>query len=179
MKLMCDSLILSHLQFGITCWGFESNRLFKLQKRTLRIMTNSKYDAHTEPFFKDLKVLQLDGIFYIQWMKLLYKFTNNTLPKYCHSLFRYNRKIYEIETRTNSQLHIFPTRTHSAENALRHHIPKLICVMFGPIVCVWIMINYDEIDWGCFFFLLLCLNCANLHEPCCNWLQINTMHINR
>ena len=25
MKLMYDSLILSHLQFGITCWGFEWN----------------------------------------------------------------------------------------------------------------------------------------------------------
>ena len=40
MKLMCDSLELSHLQFGITCWGFEWERIFKLQKRALRIMTN-------------------------------------------------------------------------------------------------------------------------------------------
>ena len=68
MKLMYDSLILSYLQFGITCWGFECNRLFKLQKRALRIMTNSKYNAHTEPLVKDLKLLKLDGIFDIQCM---------------------------------------------------------------------------------------------------------------
>ena len=39
MKLMHDSLILSHLQFGITNWGFEWDRISKSQKRTLRIMT--------------------------------------------------------------------------------------------------------------------------------------------
>ena len=49
MKLMYDSLILSHLQFGITNWGFEWDRISKLQKRALRIMTNSRYNAHTEP----------------------------------------------------------------------------------------------------------------------------------
>ena len=32
MKLMYDSLILSHLQFGITNWGFEWERISKLQK---------------------------------------------------------------------------------------------------------------------------------------------------
>ena len=123
---MYDSLIHSHLQFGITCWGFECNRLFKLQKRALRIMTNSKYNAHTEPLFKDLKLLKLDGIFYIQCMKFFYKFTNNTLPKYFHSLFIYNPDIYEIMTRNHNQLHLFATRRYSAEHVLRHHIPKLI-----------------------------------------------------
>ena len=89
-------------------------------------MTNSKYNAHTEPLFKDLKLLKLDGIFDNQRMKLFYKFTNNTIPKYFRSLFIYNRDIYEIETRNNNQLHLFATRTHSAEQVLWHHIPKLI-----------------------------------------------------
>ena len=62
-------------------------------------MTNIKYNAHTEPLFKDLKLLKLDGIFDIQCMKFFYKFTNKTLPKYFHSLFIYNRDIYEIVTR--------------------------------------------------------------------------------
>ena len=98
MKLMYESLILSQLQFGITCWGFECNRLFKLQKRALRNMTTSKYNAHAEPLFKDLKLLKLDGIFDIQCVKCFFKFRNNTLPKYFHSLFEYNCEIYEIET---------------------------------------------------------------------------------
>ena len=35
-------VFLSHLQFAITSWGFEWERLFKLQKRAIGIMTNSK-----------------------------------------------------------------------------------------------------------------------------------------
>ena len=69
MKLMYDSLILSHLQFGITNWGFEWDLISKLQKRALRIMTNSGYNAHTEPLFKQLYLLKVKDIFDVQCMK--------------------------------------------------------------------------------------------------------------
>ena len=82
MQLMYDSLISSHLQFGITCWGFEWNRIFKLQKRARRIMTNSKYNAHTEPLFKELEMLKVKNIFDVQCMKFCYKFVNKSLPEY-------------------------------------------------------------------------------------------------
>ena len=68
MKLMYDSLILSHLQFGITNWGFEWDRISKLQKRALRIMTNSGYNAHTEPLFKQLYLLKVKDILDVQCM---------------------------------------------------------------------------------------------------------------
>ena len=69
LKTMYDSLIVSQLQCGITCWGLEWNRIFKLQKRSVRIMTNSKYNSHTEPLFKELKLLKISDIFKIQCMK--------------------------------------------------------------------------------------------------------------
>ena len=74
MKLMYDSLILSHLQFGITNWGFEWDRISKLQKRALRIMTNSKYNAHTDPLFKQLHLLKVKDIIDVQCLKFWYKF---------------------------------------------------------------------------------------------------------
>ena len=39
------------------------------------------------------------------------------------------------------------------------------------------LINYNGMDCEFVFFLVLCLNCANLHVPCCNWLRINTIYI--
>ena len=69
MKLMYDSLILLHLQFGITNWGFEWDCILKLQKQALRIMTNSKYNAHTEPLFKELHLLKVKDIFDVQCLK--------------------------------------------------------------------------------------------------------------
>ena len=95
LKLMYDSLILSHLQFGITCWGFEWNRIFKLQKRALRIMTNSKYNAYTEPLFNELDMLKVSDIFDVQCMKFWYKFVNKSLPEYfgtyLHSITNYTK----------------------------------------------------------------------------------------
>ena len=82
MKLMYDSAVLSHLQFGITCWGFEWERIFKLQKRALRIMTNSKYNAHTDPIFKGLEMLNVKDIFDVQCLKLWCKFVTNELPNF-------------------------------------------------------------------------------------------------
>ena len=69
IKLMYDSLILSHLQFGITNWGFEWDRISKLQKCALRIMTNNRYNAHNESLFKQLHLLKVKDIFDVQCMK--------------------------------------------------------------------------------------------------------------
>ena len=81
MKLMYDSLILSHLQFEITNWGFGWDRISKLQKRALRIMTNSKYNAHTEALFKQLRLLKVNDIFDVQCLKLWYKFRQQEASK--------------------------------------------------------------------------------------------------
>ena len=132
MKLMYDSLILSHLQFGITYWGLEWNRIFKLQKWALRIMTNSKYNAHTEPLFKELEMLKVKNIFDVQCMKFWYKFVNKSLPEYFGTMFTFNNELYQIETRGQKQLHLFHTRTVSARNVLRHHIPDCCKNFLGP-----------------------------------------------
>ena len=126
MQLMYDSLILSHLQFGITSWGFEGDRISKLQKRALRIMTNSKYNAHTDPLFKRLHLLKVNDIFDVQCLKFWYKFVNKKLPNYFRDMFKYNYELHEIGTRSHDQLHLYPTRTSGARNVLRHHIPELL-----------------------------------------------------
>ena len=90
MKLMYDSLILSHLQFGITNWGFEWDRISKLQKRSLRIRAKSKYNAHTEPLFKQLHLLKVNDILDVQCLKFWYKFVNKKLPNHLRYMFTYN-----------------------------------------------------------------------------------------
>ena len=111
---------------GITNWGFEWDRISKLQKRALRIMKNSRYNAHTEPLFKQLHLLKVKDIFEIQCLKFWYKYVNNKLPHYFRSMFTYNHQLHEIETRNHDRLHLYPTRTSGARNVLRHHIPELL-----------------------------------------------------
>ena len=62
LRIIYNSLILLHLQYYILSWGFKSDRLFKLQKRAVRIITCSKYNAHTEPLLKALNLLKIEDI---------------------------------------------------------------------------------------------------------------------
>ena len=48
--ILHNSLILPHLNYGIMiCW-YKCDRINKLQKKAIRIVSLSKYNAHTEPF---------------------------------------------------------------------------------------------------------------------------------
>ena len=50
IKIMIyNALIASHLNYGILIWGYQPGRLIKLQKRAIRTINVSKYNAHTEP----------------------------------------------------------------------------------------------------------------------------------
>ena len=50
--LLYNSLILPHINYCIMAWGYQSNRMFKLQKRAIRIVAKSKYNAHPEPYIE-------------------------------------------------------------------------------------------------------------------------------
>ena len=58
LRVLYNSLILPHLQYSILAWGFKMGRLDKLQKRTVRIITCSKYNSHTDPLFRKLNLLR-------------------------------------------------------------------------------------------------------------------------
>ena len=51
---------------NILLWGFNTHRLIKLQKRAIIVITDSKYNSHTEPLLKSLNILKINDIFTIQ-----------------------------------------------------------------------------------------------------------------
>ena len=111
--------------FARTSWGFEGELLSKMQKRAITIMSNSKYNAHTDPLFKSLKLLKIKDVFDLQCMEFWYQFVNHNVPTNLASMFRYNYELYDIKTISNERLHLYPFSTSSAYNARR--IPKLLC----------------------------------------------------
>ena len=103
-----NCLVLSHLNFGILAWGCENERLCKLQKKCIRIISLSKYNAHTEPLFKKYNLLKVQDIFMIQQLKFYHKFVNNNLPLY------FTRQTLFIEEFLESELSkAFFTFTHT------------------------------------------------------------------
>ena len=63
-------------------WGYENQRLFKIQKKAVRIIKNVKQKSHADPIFKDLKFLKLDDVHFLQQAKFYYKLSNKKLPPY-------------------------------------------------------------------------------------------------
>ena len=54
--LLYNSLIVPHINYCITAWGFYRNRITIIQKKAIRIITASSYISHTEPLFKQLNL---------------------------------------------------------------------------------------------------------------------------
>ena len=82
LQTMYKSLILPIIYYGLLLWGPHCERLFLLQKRIMRVITNSKYIAHTDPIFKTLNLLKLPDLYRLQLYKLYYKIKKQTVPAY-------------------------------------------------------------------------------------------------
>ena len=68
LQTLYNTLILLFFKYCILPWGAtisEGSPLDLLQKKTLRLISSSKYIAHTEPICKDLRLLKLTDMFSI------------------------------------------------------------------------------------------------------------------
>ena len=124
LVMLYNTLILPHLQYAILCWGYKTSRLFKLQKRAMRTITLSKYNAHTEPIFKKLNMLKINEMYNISLLKFYFKFINKCLPKYFMNILHYHEHPYSTRTRDDP---IHPrTNTNSARKSVRNHLPNFL-----------------------------------------------------
>ena len=134
LKVMYSSMILPHLYFGITAWGFTCRRVFRLQKKAIRINTKSKFNAHTEPLFRELSLLKVKHIFQLQCLKLYYNITNGRTPAFFSSMFVLNDTVHSYQTRHRGDIHIPLTNTTSAQNCIRQYFPRMITTM--PVLVI-------------------------------------------
>ncbi len=125
--LKYNSLVLSHLNFGILIWGYNCEKVSKLQKKVIRILSVSKYNAHTEPLFKNLKLLKISDILKLQELKFYNKFKNNKLPYYLQLLpFSPNTETHDHATCIQYNIHQPIVKHTYAKNCLRLDIPKIV-----------------------------------------------------
>ena len=93
----------------------------------VRIITTAKYNAHTEPIFKSLKLLKLNDLKISHEYKFYFKYSNNMLPKYFDSFkLTQNENIHNHQTRNRNRLHIFFLKHEFAKRFLRNSIIKRI-----------------------------------------------------
>ena len=83
-KQLYFALIHPHLVYGVHIWGAIPNShlqpLIKLQKRAIRIICNTKWNASTSNLFKKLHIQNIETIYKFQVLCIMYKALNLELP---------------------------------------------------------------------------------------------------
>ena len=123
-RTMYNSLIVCHLNYGILLWGSQlkiDDKLHKLQKKAVRIITLKGFSAHSEPLFKKLYLLKPCDIYKCQLLKFIYKLVHKQLPHYLNQLpFSLNNTQHNYATRTNQNITIQRVNHEFAKRNIRY-----------------------------------------------------------
>ena len=84
LKSVYYALFHSNITYCLPIWSVTSkkniNLISKLQKKAIRLITNSKYNAHTEPLFKKLNILPFEDLVYFFNLQLIQRYVQGFLP---------------------------------------------------------------------------------------------------
>ena len=115
------SLFHSHMGYGICLYGLAdqqyTSKIILLQKRAIRLITNSAFTAHTKPLFDDLKILNFSKTIEFQFSLLMWENDHGNLPKCFSEYFKKSSDVHKHCTRSStenklSQNMLVNTETH-------------------------------------------------------------------
>ena len=122
-------LFLVFLYYGNIVWGctYETNlrRLIILQKRVVRLITKSKFDAHTAPIFYKYKLFTMSNIYKLQTGLFMFSINNKLLPKKFQVMFHKNSAVHSYQTRQANHFRIPYFRTNIKKFTIVYQGPKL------------------------------------------------------
>ena len=95
-------------------WGIHSHKLELLQKKALRLMTNSNYLAHTTPLLIKHGLLNVRDMYKLKLLKFYYKLSYDLLPPY------FNKYIEIIEQKPARDLRVQYIHASLVINSLRN-----------------------------------------------------------
>ena len=94
LRMLYLSLIFSYINYCNTVWGSAHashlKPLITLQKKALRIITNSHYNAESQPIFRALKLLTIPNVHKINCLIFIYKCLNFNFLNYKRRILQGN-----------------------------------------------------------------------------------------
>lgn len=122
-----NSLVLPYLNYGLLIWGHKCDKIFCLQKKIVRIISDSKYNSHTEPLFKKLKVLKATDLCALHELNFCFKLEHQLLPFYFNNaLFIRHNEVHRYNTRNSNNLQPPKVKHAFAKNCIRYRIPYIL-----------------------------------------------------
>jgi hypothetical protein len=104
LVIVYNSIVLPNLDYSLVLWGYtysnHINRLITLQKRAVRVMTFSRFDAHSEPLFEKLDIMPLKKRLLFNSSIYIYKALNSLcssiISKIAFQIMTYVALLYHI-----------------------------------------------------------------------------------
>ena len=121
-----NGLALSYLNYGCLMWGYKAINIFLLQKKLVRVLTNSHYISHSDPIFKELKTLKFEDLLFINELKFYHKYCNKSLPYYFHDFITMVNEVHNYNTRSSKNVAHVDLTHDFARDCLRYKIVKTV-----------------------------------------------------
>ena len=107
LTILYYSMVYPYRSYGITLWGSTYDvyiNLLKVQQKwVIRSITGADFQAHSEPLFKSLQLLQLTDIYQLQVLKFTYAFVKNNLPHPFKNIFQLSQETHNHNTRSSTK----------------------------------------------------------------------------
>ena len=126
------TLIHCHLNYCCEIWSSGPTSsvkcLFLQQKKAIRIITNSRYNEHTEPLFKSKEILPLFDLLKMSKIKFMFDYRKNTVPKSFDQVWiRNNDRLFEYHNLrlTSNEFYVEISKYKMYENFPKYSFGKL------------------------------------------------------
>ena len=124
-----QTLFQPYLVYGITLWGSTNKRYLKpieqLQKKAIRYITKSAYNSHTQPLFRDTKLLKITDLHKLQVCKFMYQVSSRNVSNSLCNAFTANRSVHEHHTRNRNDPRMSNMKSALAANSMTYKGPQL------------------------------------------------------
>ena len=128
MKSLYSTLVVSHMNYGILAWGNCNttliDRIFKIQKRAVRVINQAGFYSHTNPLFFKNKILKIADIHLFQLGIFMFQLSKDELPGIFACMFQRNNLIHTYPTRQKDSYHLPRTRTLFAQRSIAFEGPR-------------------------------------------------------
>jgi hypothetical protein len=101
------------------------NRIFYLQKRAVRIITNTHFRAHSAPLFSQLGLLDIFQINSFHISKFMFRYHKQMLPRVFHHIFVTSNQVHNYNTRSANNYRSHPCRTNLKQFTILYQGPKI------------------------------------------------------
>jgi len=113
------SLIMSHIIYSITSWGHSSHtqRIFKLQRKVIRIIFKSGYRDDVRHIFVKHGILTVPSLYIFHTLVLAYK----NQSKYIH-----NNEVHDYNTRGRERFRVPYLRLEASRYSMNYYAPVFL-----------------------------------------------------